>query len=882
MKLKRLAIQQLRQFRDPFELNDLMPGINLIYGPNESGKSTLVRAIRAAFFERHRSGTVDDLRPWGDSAAAPAVELEFEAKGQNWRLSKSFLQRKRCDLQIGSERYSGDEAEEKLTELLGYEQPPRGSSQEKHWGIPGLLWVEQGTGQDLKQSVEHAGDHLKSALNSLLGEVASTGGDEIINAVIARRSELLTGTGRPRGDYERLAKQQAELEEQVEALQKSIATYQADVDRLGELRQQHQQDETNKPWFEFWQQHKQAEESFRQVQLRQQEQERELQALDSSKQTLALLEQRRQEMADQVRRLQQREQEYASARSAHEELKERSSALQQTQTEAERAYREAEKNVGQSRVQNQRERLEQEAGRLASRLEELAASIAKVREYQARLGEARQEARNNYTDEQLLKALQTTRRELDETRIRLQVVATRLHYELEEGRSLTLNGEIVTGSAQQLLLEESELLIPGFGKLIVTPGGEDVDRLRRQLERLQQDEASRLAALNTDSLEAAETRLHAHRRHLEDVHRLEALLESAAPKGLEVLLNDQAESLQQLENCRAELQALPNPEGKVLSMETAEAALQATELKLQRAEATLREHQKQLAMAAQREESAQKEVQVLQEELNTPERAVALQTLEAQIDAARKQQTGLESSLRERQAEIDRAQPDFLKQDMKRLSASAQQAEATHRQRALEIQGLQSRLEALGAEGLEEKHNAVAGELEHAKRRYEELHRRAQALTLLLDLLQDKRQALTRRLQAPLQKHLDRYLGLLFPKARLDVDENLQPGKFERDGELGHMDELSFGAREQLALLSRLAYADLLKEAGRPTLILLDDSLVHSDGQRLAQMKRILFDAAQRHQILLFTCHPDNWRDLGVVSRDLRALKSNQSSMESS
>ena len=29
-------------------------------------------------------------------------------------------------------------------------------------------------------------------------------------------------------------------------------------------------------------------------------------------------------------------------------------------------------------------------------------------------------------------------------------------------------------------------------------------------------------------------------------------------------------------------------------------------------------------------------------------------------------------------------------------------------------------------------------------------------------------------------------------------------------------------------------------------------------------MKRVQFDAAQRHQLLLFTCHPANWRDIGV------------------
>lgn len=100
------------------------------------------------------------------------------------------------------------------------------------------------------------------------------------------------------------------------------------------------------------------------------------------------------------------------------------------------------------------------------------------------------------------------------------------------------------------------------------------------------------------------------------------------------------------------------------------------------------------------------------------------------------------------------------------------------------------------------------------------------------------------------------------------------PGRFTRGNELGRMTELSFGAREQMGLVSRFAYADLLREAGRPTLIILDDTLVHSDAERLDGMKRILFDAAQRHQILLFTCHPENWQDLGVEPRDLQALKS--------
>jgi len=37
-----------------------------------------------------------------------------------------------------------------------------------------------------------------------------------------------------------------------------------------------------------------------------------------------------------------------------------------------------------------------------------------------------------------------------------------------------------------------------------------------------------------------------------------------------------------------------------------------------------------------------------------------------------------------------------------------------------------------------------------------------------------------------------------------------------------------------MGVISRLAYADLLQQAGRPTLIILDDASVRSDTQRLA------------------------------------------------
>jgi hypothetical protein len=223
-----------------------------------------------------------------------------------------------------------------------------------------------------------------------------------------------------------------------------------------------------------------------------------------------------------------------------------------------------------------------------------------------------------------------------------------------------------------------------------------------------------------------------------------------------------------------------------------------------------------------------------------------------------------------------------MQQDAERLDRSARQAREAYDLNREEVMRLQYLLDAAGAGGLEEQLADAKGNLERLQRRQRELQRRARALDLLAGALEAKRQALTKRLQAPLLKHLNHYLRLLMPGASVTIDDALKPVALSWDpaaasgGVAGGYEDLSFGTREQISLISRLAYADLLKEANRPTLILLDDCLVNTDTERMFQMKRILFDAATRHQILLFSCHPERWQDLGAAARDVLSLKNPQ------
>lgn len=460
MKLQRMRIEQLRQFRKSFVLDNLQSGLNLIHGPNESGKSTLVRAIRAAFFERYRSTAVDDLRPWGDSAAAPTIELDFEHDNCIWRLTKSFLQRKRCDLVVGTESYSEDDAEEKLAELLGYQYPKRGASKAEHWGIPGLLWVEQGTGQDIEQAIEHAGDHLKSALNSMVGEVASSGGDDLIETVRSQRDTLLTGTGKPRGDYLKLEKDRTQYQLEIEELKERVHKYQEQVDRLGKLARDYEQAEAERPWEDAQRHLEEARARYQKVERLEQEQNQEKATFAQQQQNHRLLQQNKEHLEGLSRQLESRKAVLDRAEHDLDLAQAQTPAVTGRLTEARTAYEHAEKQRKLAGLLQTRQRLEQDLRRLEQQQQVISQNLTKAREYQQQLEQARQQARENRIESELVKKLRATGSQLNEETIRSQTIATRLNWQLDADALLSLNNEPLVGQGEQQLLEESTWLFP--------------------------------------------------------------------------------------------------------------------------------------------------------------------------------------------------------------------------------------------------------------------------------------------------------------------------------------------------------------------------------------------------------------------------------------
>ena len=146
MKLRKLSVNQLKRFTAPTQLGELGDGLNLVVGPNELGKSTLLDALRAVLFERHSSRARPIVSLQNDrSGAAPVVELVFEVNGAEYTLTKRFVRSPFARLQCpDGTLLEADAAESELRNLLGFSEAGNRGATSDTLGMWGVLWVLQG------------------------------------------------------------------------------------------------------------------------------------------------------------------------------------------------------------------------------------------------------------------------------------------------------------------------------------------------------------------------------------------------------------------------------------------------------------------------------------------------------------------------------------------------------------------------------------------------------------------------------------------------------------------------------------------------------------------------------------------------------------------
>jgi hypothetical protein len=207
-------------------------------------------------------------------------------------------------------------------------------------------------------------------------------------------------------------------------------------------------------------------------------------------------------------------------------------------------------------------------------------------------------------------------------------------------------------------------------------------------------------------------------------------------------------------------------------------------------------------------------------------------------------------------------------------NAQALQKRLDHDIRALELERATTgaQLEAEGHDGLAGRLADTQARLEDLRREIESEDRRAAAVAHLHAVLTAKRYAAKQAYIGPYSDKINAYARILYGS---DVVVNVDTGTFEitsrtLNGRTEAFHRLSGGAREQLAVIARLACGALVSpstggdtDGGVPVLI--DDALGYSDPDKLAKIGAAFTVAGRECQVIVLTCEPSRYRGVGAA-----------------
>ncbi|TFF25563.1 hypothetical protein E3C22_09475 [Jiella endophytica] len=882
MHLKSLRVSEFASIADA-ELDGLDPGLNVVVGDNEAGKSTLLKALRAAFFQKYRGRgeAVEAFLPYGGEGRRPTVAVGFSLSGNDYRLTKSFLTRPAAEMEgPWPAPVSGDAVEEKLAELLGFTHPGRGDSKlSEHQGAFGLLWVEQGrsnTGLDIGAGRDAVTASLEGEVGTILG---GERGRALIGAAKALNDTHFTATGRVganaplRAIDEELAAARAELAEKRAA--------QAELDQ--KLKRLEDRRRSLKGYDEARTVEK-AGEALRAAEAtlrRAEERDRDWQAADAA---LRQAEAVRAGAADALRRRGELVAEAAGVRKAYEAAATDFAEIDAAARAASEAVSVATRAHGTARVALKEAEERHEAHRRRADLEREKVARDRLRAIVAGAGELNDEiatvsAKRDAIaiDQRALAAIDKAERKRRDCEVRLQVAAPAVTFEPETGGVVrAADGSIVAGGRSHRVISPSRYLLDGFGRVTIEPGG-GAANLETELREAEAGLARLLGASGASS-EADARRLLSQRQDLEaELKLLSARRDALVPDGIDAararLRAAEAAVAKLVAVSETEPAAGQGPEDQggddadtlVAALETARRGAGEADRALDAARreseaATLRrvgaesdrEHHRlraeRLAADAAAAESAQ------------PRALLVERLAEADDDCEAKRGRLL---LRERERKEDG--PEIAEARRRDAEKTLRQISETVQRLRDEALGLEGEVRVAGGSGVGEAVRLLEERVADLERRRGRTSLEADAARLLYTTLLNAQRAAREHWLGPIKSRVAPFLKLIHPESDIDLDEEtLELKGLLRAGVEERFERLSAGAREQVAVVTRLALAQVLKQGGHPATVILDDALVNTDEIRLERMHQVLREAARELQVIVLTCRERDFRDLGA------------------
>lgn len=866
MKLRKLILHNVRRFAGRTAvLGPFGDGLTTVTAENESGKSTFFGALHALFFYDYGSGKKElkEMQPYSGGAMRIAAEIELD--GTDYLIEKTFNLKKAGSsatvtaMESGTILKQADDAEHWLQQnILRINNGPFG-----------LLWVRQGS-VDVDASAEGI-DTRRDVMSSVRGQIDAVTGGRRMDSIVQRcRQELdaiSTKHDKPKAGsqwkdavdrVELLRQEQDRLKALVTALSQDLEMKKRVSTRLRALHAPELRDLRTENITQAAAHLGATREHARKVQ----DAQKDLQLLQNAQQDIdrsvqSILGARKQRETIALE-MTQKEQEAGNAQADKTRALEALNTLQDTITEKEKLRRSRNEVLKQIRQSERETTKRKRLASLSDLTRQLHAPKAQLHAAGAILNGA--EITKNAID-----GLDDLERRRD-IAIEMRKVQFSRFTVSAETTSARIDGADVPNDVPRLIDRPVSVTLPGFGTMDLQPAkvaGQsiaDPDALRAELTQ-------ELRALEFETIAQARHAYAARQEAAQDHQTAKMQIRALAPDGIDAIEQEWAELCEALnhpkdapavfetdgppanitsETIEIEISNLDDDLGQLRQeLPAFQDALGAATRKLTETEvilARLRAESAQLLVPADEAETLKTLVQ--DKTAKEGEVGQAKATFEGLQQAAPDLSAAIAAHERAMQADTeDKKEIHRLERDLARLDG------AIHTQ----------------SEGaVEEKLQEVSGKLERAKDRAAQFANHVRALRLLIEHLEAARADAQETYFEPVRNELLPLLRQLHAGADLEIDpDKLLIETITRNGVTDKVDVLSGGAFEQIAILTRLAFARLFAKHGNHVPVILDDAMVHTDDERISTMFNMLAQIARGQQIIVLSCRTRAFSDLG-------------------
>lgn len=860
MRLHRITLTDFRGVESS-DVSFDAPGVTVVVGPNEIGKSSIAEALRLVreFKSSSQHSSIKAVQPTHRDVG-PEVSVELSTGPYRLVYTKRWIRKPSTELRIlqpRPEQLTGDQAHDRVEQIFDET-------------MDADLWaaLQQVQGESLQQASLARVMPLQTALSALADDdVSGASHEDLLDRIEREFRRYYTATGKPTDVYAATIRELAERHD-------AVAAAEAALGAVDEVVQRHERLTLTRTRLQIRAIQAQTESdelAVREDALTQLRREHEAATarLGQSEIAVATAQAAVDARAERVGEEQQRTALSVSATDASQHAVAEHAEAVALLAEFDAARQDVTEEVGDLRRQVVAAEQVVRAAQARDDAAVIRERLAGIDAATARLEQAEIEIADNLLDAAIVQQVADVQARLHADRDAASAGAARVLVERLGDSPVQIDAAAIDSAATRDLVDVTTIEVVGVVRVVVTPDDGAVRR-RRQIEEREHQLAGMLAELGVVDVDEA-------RRRSGERDDAERRAQTATIERDALLAGESVEAV------RARLAAISVHRAAAadtsidLSLDDARIALDELAGRLEKADravdSSLQERERLVALvnaANERRLTAQTRAAGATAELEraaarlAADRSVHPDDTLAGVRAAAQARRDADS------AALELARATLREHDADSLDVLSSNARELAKRLVDDLAGLDAdlaaastELEVRGRDGLRDRLDVALSRLGDTRRVHDALDGRAQAIKLLRSTMRTHRDSAQQRYVAPFRQAVESLGTIVFGSDfAVEIGDDLSIRSRTVRGVTVPFDSLSGGAKEQLALIGRLATAQLVSaDDGAP--VILDDSLGFTDADRRRKLAAVINRVGSTSQIIILTCEPDRFSDIG-------------------